>query len=174
MKSISFRPPLPPVLKQHFHTLRRQKDLCLVAARIPAAARPSPTNAAGCTGLGGVGTHKTAAPGARWEQEGHRLRGCGPCAGVSACRAPRTRTFLTAAGPAAAPGVGRATAAASPRPHTLGAAFPRGARDPLEAAESHPDLVQTPGRAVPNPAGFRGAGCGRYLPSAAAGRGAGG
>lgn len=140
---------------------------------------PSPTQAPACPGLGpGDDSRARCAAGAGGARAGG---GAAPSAGVSASRVPRTRAF-----PAAVPGVGRAAASlrgAQPRGRLCsgGRGTPLQAagcpvRPPPPTATPPPSLPPSlaPGREVPNPAGFPGAGCGRYLPSAAAGRGAGG
>lgn len=171
MKSISFQTLLPPALRTASPLAPEAAEGYESPDLLSAAARPSPAQAQGCPGPGRVVAESRArcAAGAGGGQAGGR--GAAPPQ-VFRPTPPPPRAFPAAARPAAAPSVGRASAAASPRARTLRPGSPRrrGTRwdhGALPAARRG-DL------ASPNPAGFRGAGRGRYLPSAAAERDAGG
>lgn len=167
MKSISFQTPLPPALRTASPPAPEAAEGSESADPLSAAARPSPAQARGCPGLGvGDGGLPHPVRGGGRRRAGRRvgarpLRRCSANAGAS-------RGSWTRSSPERAARLRRRLSAGA---HAR-ARLSTEARDPLRpwGSPRRPE----PGRALPNPAGFRGAGRGRYLPSAAAGRDAGG
>lgn len=166
MKSISFRTPLPPVLRTGFPYAPEAEgsvlcprpapcsgsSLCDLDSRLPRGRGDSRSRCA--AGAGGVQAGGGAAPAQMSPPHAYRVRGrfsqLPDSRQTRVWGAPLTPSLrgLVGSGPPLRGGAGAAASGAAPR---------------LAA-----------GRSAPDTAGFPGTGCGRYLPSAAAGRGAGG